>query len=334
MSDGGFSMRHLFLVGTLICLMGCTGSSETSAETSANIDTHENIKSNTHLSTKLNLSELEKDPAAVRQRLACPYHKFASQLGAHKFVGKSVMEVQLRNHHPRKIEQTVELLWDAKGHFAANKVTSPQYGNEVIWTGDWLYPRLRFSKFIKRKARPKEPSEIADRMYSLWPAYWQLLRRFLNIKPEGNENYLGRNAIRIVFSLKTSPTPVEDEASSAKQWRKHIVVKALDGKAILDADTSAPLSIDLHARWNFNPPIVSSSPPANGIPTKIDNATTGTMELMFSHHITDIGKVALISPPASNEIIDNPRRLRLEIERQILTGERPLNEIPIGDGNL
>ncbi len=216
-----------------------------------------------------------------------------------------------------------------EGHFEGTKKTHPQYGQEVIWTGDWLYTRLRYSKYTRRKPTPQEPPQIADRLVGLLPAYARLLRRFLSVKETGGktgkETLLDREVIRVSLQLAPQPRQQKPPRAAARTWRQTIAVTTLTGTALLDAKTRVPLSVDLKARWTFHPP--QGSPPANtGIPTKINTAAEGTMDLQFTQAITEIGKSVPIMPPPTEQVLEDPNRIRLEIERQMLTEELPVNK--------
>jgi hypothetical protein len=276
----------------------------------------------------LDVSALGKDRSTTLRALRMPHHYLTARLGAHRVSCTSTLATQVSGAPAQRIEQEVTLRVDATGHFVALKNTSPQFGQEVIWSGDWLYPRLRYSKFIRRKPRAEEPTEIADRFYGLLPAYVRLLGRFLSVELAGTARHNGRDAIRLTFALRAQPD-VERVRGGARVWRETIAAKRIEGKALLDAKTGAPLSVELKAQLSFNPP--AGPTPTSGIPSKIDGKSVGTMELSFSQRVSDIGRVTAIAAPPEAETIDNPRRVRLEYERQLLTGELPLSDATRGD---
>jgi hypothetical protein len=274
---------------------------------------------------ELKLDALGEDRLAALRALRMPHHAIATRLGAHVVKSKSTLVTELKGSPSKRLDQEVTLRMNGKGEFAALKTTTAPYGAEVIWTQDWLYPRLRTSKFLKRRARGAEPVEIADRMYGLLPAYIRLLSRFIDIESAGKTQLMGREVIRVKLKLKAEIAPPAQPTGLARQWRQSVSAKSIEGQSLLDVKTGAPLSMDLRARWSFNPP-ATQSPATTGIPGTIQRNALGTMELTYSQRITDIGKSARIDPPPEGDTIDNPRRIRLEIERQMLTGELPIAE--------
>lgn len=253
--------------------------------------------------------------------LAMPHHYLAARLGAHRLRCRATLATKVGSQ-TQEVRQEVELRVDAKGRYAALKHTHPQFGQEVIWTGEHLYPRLRHGKFLRRKARAGEPAAIADRIAGLLPAYVGLLRRFLRIELKGTSSVGGRSVLKLSLGLDPSPRPPPRSAAPARAWRQTISVSSLSGVALLDRESGAPLSVDLRARWSFNPPKGGAT--ASGIPAAIDRDASGTMELSFEQRVSELGAVKAIAPPPEAETIDNPRRVRLELERQMLSGELPL----------
>jgi hypothetical protein len=256
--------------------------------------------------------------------LAMPHHYLATRLGSHRIQCSSTLSTTVPGQPPREVRQEVELRMDREGRFAATKNTHPQHGQEVIWTGDALYPRLRHGKFLRRPARAGEPRAIADRFAGLLPAYVGLLRRFLRVSLKGPTSVAGRSALKLELGLATSPPPPPRNPAPARAWRQSIVVSSLAGVALLDRESGAPLSVDLRARWSFHPP--AGGPTPSGIPSAIDRNSTGTMELVYRQRVSTIGAIKEIAPPPAADTIDNPRRIRLELERQMLVGELPIDD--------
>lgn len=299
-------------VGLLVILASCNGeergrpASGASRRGAASID----------------VRRLGQDLETTLSALRLSHLGIVRALGAHRVSVRSSLKTEVPSLPPRTVEQDVDLRVDAQGSFAATKNTHPQHGQEVIWTGGWLYPRLRYSPFLRRQARPGEPEAIANRMYGLLPAYVDLLGRFLRVEAAGTAREAGREAVKVRLSLAPSPRTSPGSEAAAKRWRHSVAVKSLEGQALLCARTGAPLRVELRASWTFHPP--AGAMPASGIPSALDGRSVGTMTLSFRQEIRDVGQIAAIQPPDRKETRANLRRVRLEYERQILTGERPL----------
>ena len=251
-----------------------------------------------------------------------------ARLGAHRLTCKSTLQTKVAGFAPRKVVQQMVLNVDQKGHFAAVKHTGPQHGQEVIWTGGWLYPRQRHGKFLRRRARAGEPRKTANRLAGYLPAYMELLAPHLTLKAGGETTHEQRKALRVALAPAPKPkAPLSASAATSplsRRWRQSIKVQSLEGMVLLDARTGVVLSVDLTAAWTFTPP-PAGAVPSSGIPEKLDPASSGTMKLQLSQRVTHIGKVEPIPPPPADKILD-PRRVRLEKERQMFSGEIPIPE--------
>ncbi|MBN1227803.1 MAG: hypothetical protein JXA79_12480 [Deltaproteobacteria bacterium] len=265
-----------------------------------------------------------QNPTMILRALNMPHHQMGKALGSHLITCKATLATQVPGYPPKTINQEMTLHLDEKGQFAAVKNTHKQYGQEVIWTGGWLYPRLRYHRFLKRRPHnAKEVIAIQDRMVGYLPAYLDLLGRFISMTQLGLETYQGRKVVQFQFQKDSETKPIENDLPLAKRWRRFIKIKNVSGLVLVDEKTRVPLKTHLEARWTFHPPAEGSIPPS-GIPTIIDKQKIGTMSLNFSHDITQIGQVKLIKPPRDIYIIKNIQRRRLEWERQLILGERPI----------
>jgi hypothetical protein len=268
-------------------------------------------------------SALGQDRAATLAALALPQAYLSDKLGAHELKITSLLVTRLHKKETSKVEQSLSLRVDNKGAYAAVKNTDPQYGNEVIWTPPMLHAKLRYSKFTRRRATDSEAEAVAERLYGYLPAYVGLLGRFIAVEAAGKATHLGREAIRVKLKPRKSPTAIGAGASApGKGWRRTIAVKTLEGNVLFDARTGVPLKATLKATWSFNPP--KGAPPRSGIPKVVDSTTVGSMSLTFKQQLEALGaKVAQVDPPPDEAIVKVERR-RLEIERQMLLGERPM----------
>jgi len=227
----------------------------------------------------------------------------------------------------REVTQDMTLSVDGDGNFHARKHTHEQYGQEVILTGGWLHSRLRHSKFVRRKPREGEADKILDRFVSYLPDYADLLGRFLKLE-QGGEGKLGsRTGTKMKLTLRDPPAAASASDSAlgrARRWRSRVKVTALSGELLLDSETGLPLTVDLKARLTFQAPRPGKAAPVSGIPAVMSDKLKGAMTIALTRRVDSLGKVKPIKAPPAEETITDTRRRRLELERQILTGERPL----------
>ena len=273
----------------------------------------------------LDPASLGQDPLTTLRALRMPAHRVVTSLGSFRLTCSSRLVTELSGHPRQEIVQQVSARVDEKGQYAALKTTHPQYGHEVIWTGGWLYPRLRWNRYVRRRPAEDEPPRLLDRLTGLLPAYVGLLRRFVAVELVGRETYAGRESVRIKLRLAATPGAPPPEEQPSRLWRRTLIVSHLEGEAHLEARTGAPLHAELVARWSFHAPAPEPLP-SSGIPQQADSNLVGKTELRFSLKISELGLVPPIKPPPEAETVHSPRLTRTEIERQMLTGELPLEE--------
>jgi hypothetical protein len=263
-------------------------------------------------------------PAALAA-LMMPHAAMRAGLGAHRVKLYARLERMVDKAGTTAIEQSVELSVDSNGGFAGRKNTHRQYGNEVIWTGRKLYSRSRYGKFLERDpSDPDEPKRIAERIYGLLPAYLRLLEPAIELESGGHGTRAGRKAERLRLERTAEPSERPQATSPAREWRETVEVQSLSGIAWLDEQSGAALKVSLDARWTYALP--AGPPPESGVPEQLDPKARGTMRLRLSQFIDQIGSVPLVSAPARRVTVSDERRLRLEIERQMVVGERPIPE--------
>jgi len=255
--------------------------------------------------------------------LAWPHHQIAERLRGHRLRGTSLLRATVAGGKPHQVQQELTLQMDPKGSYSAVKNTDPQYGQEVVFDDGWLYIRLRHNPFIRRRPQSeREPRRIADRMVGLLPGYVDLLGRFISTSREGEVKLASGPAVKVRLGLATRPAALPAQRGRARQWRRFISVQKISGTVLFCARTLVPLKVDLRASWSFHPPGDVRGP--SGIPRTVDRQSVGRMSLELKQQITDIGAQIAIKPPDPAQVRTNLDRQRLEVERQMLTGERPL----------
>jgi len=270
-------------------------------------------------------------PERLLEALQQPWSAFARPLGPHR-VRLHARSLRSGPGLPMaRVEQHVDLVWGAGGRLWVRKDTHDQYGLELRWIDDWLYLRQRWNRFIRRRALDRqEPLRLADCAYGLLPDELALLGRFLKLGPARAVTVLGRAAwqvslLRAERAGELAPGEQQAlEAQSARRWRRSLQVEELSGTAAIDRLTGAPLLARVRARCSFTLPAGPSD--ATGIPRLASpGGARGQLELELEQRVIDLGEAIGIAAPPADEVVAEVRGRRLEIERQMVLGERPVD---------
>jgi hypothetical protein len=295
-----------------------------------------------------NASQLGKDRKTTLAALRQSQHSIFQSLGPHRITAASTLKIwrgkakksKAKASRKKTLKLTLSLLQAKDGAYSISKNTDPQYGQHVIWHQGFLYTRLRYNPWTKRRpVNAREPRVLRDRLVSFLPAYVELLAPHMTIRKSGQTQLFGRQAHELTLSLgrpksvgnkRRSKAQNASEISSSKDnavnrapariWRRSIVVSKLTGKVLLDTKTGVPLKVSLAAQWSF---VLAEKPGATGIPQGFDEKRRGETSLQLTQTIEPTAAVS-IAPPTKDKIVD-PYRRRLEIERQMVVGERSVD---------
>lgn len=291
------------LVSVLVNVFGCSrGEDGSQSARSSKVDRASALSN----SNKERSSDTSTEPL---DRLRLPYSQGLSILGAHRYQAKAVVKRLVSGQEKTLVVETT-LLLDEKGNFRGVKNTDPQYGQEVIFTGGWLYLRRRYGRFIRRRPQDGEAKKKLDQLAGGLGAYVDLLRPHVQLDAGSK------------FTRRKHPRQPQVEVGPAKNWRRSIRLVAVDGAVEFDPTGRIPLNTKLKATWDYLPP--EEGAPKNGIPRQANGGKRGQMVLDFEQSITILKDSPEIIAPQGEELLYDSRRQRLEIERQMLLGERPI----------
>ena len=254
--------------------------------------------------------------------LALAHSRWAAALGPHKLKIRHKVTASVKGFAPRKVDQTLSLRVDEKGRFHLTKNTHPQYGTEAVLADGWLYSRLRYSKFVRHKPRPGETDRLLDRLTGHLGQTLAVIGRFCHLTDKGAVTVGDRAARRVTIGLRQTPGKATRPRGRAERWRGAIKVTALSGSVDIDDKSGAPLSATLRASWTFVPPKPKPLP-RSGIPAQLDPERSGTMSVELTQTVRP-GDVKPVTAPPADDTLPSVRRRRLELERQMLTGELPI----------
>jgi hypothetical protein len=257
-------------------------------------------------------------------RLAMTHDEVARHIGAHQCTVRSRLVREVEGGLERVVEQQVLVERDGDGRLRAQKHTDPHAGVDVVWTGEWLYLRLRHNPFVRRRpVDSEEPKRLANRVYGLLPAYIELLGPSMDVEPVGEGVVAGRPAVELRLALRGE----RDEAhsrpySASRAWRATVRVRAIRGTAWVSKESGVPLRVALKGSWTFALP--KGTPGVTGIPGELAPGERGRMRLELDQQLTAKKSLRIVAPDSAEVVTDVTRR-RLEVERQMVVGERPLD---------
>ena len=133
------------------------------------------------------------------------------------------------------------------------------------------------------------------------PATWDLVGYATELTDRGGVQVAGKSGRKIEIKLDPSVSKAPREALAQRKWREGRSIEALAGSVVLDADTGAPLSVELDAKIGFS-----------------RDGRSFVMKLKMQSAITQIGKPAAIAAPAEGEVVATPGRLREVDDRDYL----------------
>lgn len=285
----------------------------------------------TPLAADVGAAPRRETPALLWAALRQPFSAFAPQLGPHRLRIRSRLVRTVPGRPVVEVAQAVELALDAGGRLWVRKDTHEQYGLELRWLDGWLFLRQRWNRFLRRRPSDRrEPWRLADRAYGLLSDDLELLGRFVALDSAQAVTVLDRAAWRV--GLRRAEPSVgalsgEDgrlALPAARRWRQSLRVELLTGAVSIDRLTGAPLLARLRARCSFALPAGPSG--ATGLPAPAGaGAARGRLELELEQSITELGRVGVIAAPPAEEVVAEVRGRRLELERQMVLGERPLD---------
>lgn len=266
----------------------------------------------------IELDRAAKDPAELGRALALSKRQVDAALGVHTVAistqttveeaGKPVQGGDLSDH-------TMIELGDASTWHGVY-TNSADYGREVIFAGGQLYLKPRYQRWHQRAPEsPDEPAQIENDMYGAIAATWDLVAPGAELTDQGPAQVGGRAGRKIAVKLSPSPNKPPAEQLAQRKWREKRTIDALEGIVILDADKGVPLAVQLVATIGFTR----------------DNRRFA-MKIRLTSDVSGIGVTATVKPPAPEDTVATPERLREVDDRDFLLQgiAPPLRKTPEG----
>jgi|GEM_PF-5862214 hypothetical protein len=239
-----------------------------------------------------------------------PHSQWSRTLGAHRYRAKATVTQSSAGKEKKTVVVEADVLVDEKGNYSGAKNTSSQFGQEVIWVDGWLYVRRRHSRFLRRRPKGAEAKKKLNQLAGALPAYLKLLRPHIELNSSSS------------FIRRASPLKATGTSTLAHRWRRSIRLQAVEGGVKFDASSRIPLNTKLKASWDHLLPQAGDHD--NGLPPIVTDGRRGQMVIDFEQSITLLKDPPQISAPVAEDVLYNARRQRLEVERQMLLGERKI----------
>ena len=251
---------------------------------------------------KIDLARAAEDPAELGRALTRPYAKQLGELGPHVLTIKTSTVVDEAGKQVSQLSDDTTLEHGDGGAFRGVYNNSADYGREVVFTGGQLYLRPRYQRWHRRAPETQgEPAELRASFAAAIPATWELVGHAAELTDRGVVQVAGRSGRKIEIKLAPDPAKPAREPLAQRKWREGRSVEALAGSVTLDADTGAPLAIDLDARIGFS-----------------RDGRSFVMKLDLASQITGVGQAVAITAPPEAETVATPTRQREVDERDYL----------------
>jgi hypothetical protein len=242
------------------------------------------------------------DAVELDRAFAIRHHDVATALGAHTVTITSSYEVKEGDKVVDSLSDKTTLEVAADGTFHALYDNSADYGREVVFRDGMLYLRPRYARWHRRAPNDKhEVTNLLDQMYEVAGDYFDLVAHAAEVSDAGAAQVSGRDGRKVEIKLAPTAGKPAPQPLTQKKWRESVVVTALSGEAVLDADAAIPLQAKVNSTFGFS-----------------RDGRSFTMSIEVSQEISGIGtEVAVVTPPPE-ETVDTPQRQKEVDERDFL----------------
>ncbi len=213
----------------------------------------------------IDLKKIGDDPGQAAAALTLSFKErdgdgllpeFFSFHGQSKMVMKIDGSERKDRDRNESLEENFLVEKDRSGTLHALVENSREYGWELFWRDDVIYYKNRYQPLMKRAGERREVIDQIEIVWSKLGSYWEMLSRFVSLKPssEGEKSGLERPVWRYDLVLRDKPLPPSFSARPAKNWRKTLKLTEINGTVYLDKETAAPLKVQFQAVYSFKTP--------------------------------------------------------------------------------
>jgi hypothetical protein len=253
----------------------------------------------------IDVAAAAKDPRELGRALAVPHSRLGGLLGPHRLAISSSFEVTEAGVvvEQQSDETTLDFASPASWRGVANN--SADYGREVIFEGGALYLRARYQRYHQRPPTTEaEPAALRDRFADAATATWELLAPAAAVADLGAVTFPGlggKPARKIAISMAAAPRKPEPELLAQRKWREQRSLAGVEGEAVLDAASGAPLSLTLRGTVGFT-----------------REGKSYSMKVSLKSEVSSLAQARAISAPDPAEVVLTPTRLHEVDERDKL----------------
>lgn len=217
---------------------------------------------------------------------------------------------------PASLEEQRLIEVDAAGRLHAQNQNDHGYGVEAIADQEFLYMRMRYAPYVRRRPEIDELARLRAAAYEPGAALLEAVAPFLKPGDPAETTFDGRPAWSVALGREGSPRARGEDARKdpAGAWRTATSVEALEGTAVFDRERGALLELKLDVR--FVSPRGTGAPGSAARPAELASEQV-RVEAHHQSRVTALGgAVGAILGPA--EWIDPPARPRPMLDRQEL----------------
>lgn len=242
-----------------------------------------------------------RDAGELGRAIALPHHRVAALLGPHRLAITSSFEVSEAGQVVDQLtdELNIDFASPAAWHGTSNN--SADYGRETIFLDGSLFLRARYQRWHQRPpTNDAEPAALADRFYDAGAATWDLLSPSIAVSDKGATTVAGKAARKIAITSAASPHKPAKEALAQRKWRESRTVEAVEGEAVLDVATGAPLQLSLRGTVGF-----------------MREGKAYSMRVTLTSAVASLGAPSITAPDPA-EVVQTPVRMHEVDERDKL----------------
>jgi hypothetical protein len=123
----------------------------------------------------------------------------------------------------------------------------------IVFSNGMLYRKAQNGDPIASKDLETKRYHHADAAFALAATGWNLLDRFISLKPRGVETIAGRQASCYSIGLNPNPEPFQGGSAKGvlgamKGWRSSLVAESVAGDLCVDKATAVLLKVQLEGR--------------------------------------------------------------------------------------